>query len=116
MRIGVAQSPGLALEHAEAASSADGCRHARLETESRRTGSAWTRSLVLDSGVSALAVALEFLACLAALTPLVLFSILCLMDRELMSQLLTDPVGRMLVASAITLGFLWVRKIVNTEP
>lgn len=55
---------------------------------------------------------------LLAMMPIVLFSILYVMNREFMSLLFTDPIGRMLVATGITLqllGFLWIRKIVNIE-
>lgn len=55
---------------------------------------------------------------LLAVMPIVLFSILYLMNREFMSLLFTDPIGRLLVATGISLqllGFLWIRKIVNIE-
>lgn len=69
-------------------------------------------------GASGLSVVAEFLNHLAALMPLVLFSALFLMDREFISLLLNEAVGRMGVATSITLqllAFLWIRKAVNLE-
>jgi Flp pilus assembly protein TadB len=54
----------------------------------------------------------------AALMPLVLFSVLFLMDREFISLLLNEAAGRMGVATGITLqllAFLGIRKAVNLE-
>jgi len=50
--------------------------------------------------------------------PLILFSILYMINAQYMSILFTDPVGKVLVGMAITmqfLGFLWIRKIIKIE-
>ena len=50
--------------------------------------------------------------------PIILFSMLYMINAEYMSILFTDPVGKVLVAGAIgmqLLGFLWIRKIIKIE-
>jgi tight adherence protein B len=55
---------------------------------------------------------------LLAALPIVLFSLLYMLNPEYMSILFTDPIGKILVAVAIAMqfsGFLWIRKIINIE-
>lgn len=55
---------------------------------------------------------------LLALLPFFLFGILYSINAEYMRVLFTDPIGKALIAIALTLqiaGFLWIRKIVNIE-
>jgi tight adherence protein B len=50
--------------------------------------------------------------------PLILFSILYMINAQYMSILFTDPVGKILIGMAISmqfLGFLWIRKIIKIE-
>jgi tight adherence protein B len=50
--------------------------------------------------------------------PIILFSILYMINGQYMSILFTDPVGKILVTVAISLqllGFLWIRKIIKIE-
>jgi tight adherence protein B len=50
--------------------------------------------------------------------PLIIFSILYTLNPEYMSILFTDPIGKILVAVAVSmqlLGFLWIRKIIKIE-
>lgn len=50
--------------------------------------------------------------------PILLFSILYMMNAEYMSILFKDPVGRIVTGVAISLqllGFLWIRKVINIE-
>lgn len=50
--------------------------------------------------------------------PILLFSILYMMNPEYMSILFKDPVGRIVTGVAISLqllGFIWIRKIINIE-
>jgi tight adherence protein B len=50
--------------------------------------------------------------------PIILFSILYMINGQYMSILFTDPVGKILVGVAISLqllGFLWIRKIIKIE-
>lgn len=55
---------------------------------------------------------------LLAALPLILFSILYMLNPGYMSILFTDPIGKILVAVAIGMqlvGLLWIRKIINIE-
>jgi tight adherence protein B len=55
---------------------------------------------------------------LLSVLPLIIFSILYMLNPEYMSILFTDPIGKILVMVAITmqlLGFLWIRKIIKIE-
>ena len=55
---------------------------------------------------------------LLAALPLILFSILYMLNPGYMSILFTDPIGKILVAVAIgmqLIGLLWIRKIINIE-
>jgi tight adherence protein B len=55
---------------------------------------------------------------LLSLLPFFLFGILYWINGEYMSVLFTDPIGKMLVAIALTMqliGFFWIRKIVNID-
>ena len=50
--------------------------------------------------------------------PLILFSILYMINAQYMSILFTDPVGKILIGAAVAmqfLGFLWIRKIIKIE-
>jgi tight adherence protein B len=50
--------------------------------------------------------------------PLILFSILYMINAQYMSILFTDPVGKILIGMAVSmqfLGFLWIRKIIKIE-
>jgi tight adherence protein B len=50
--------------------------------------------------------------------PLILFSILYMINAQYMSILFTDPVGKILIGAAVSmqfLGFLWIRKIIKIE-
>jgi tight adherence protein B len=50
--------------------------------------------------------------------PIILFSILYMLNPSYMSILFTDPVGKILVGVGISMqlvGFLWIRKIINIE-
>jgi tight adherence protein B len=50
--------------------------------------------------------------------PLILFSILYMINAQYMSILFTDPVGKTLIGMAVSmqfLGFLWIRKIIKIE-
>jgi tight adherence protein B len=50
--------------------------------------------------------------------PILLFSILYMINGQYMSILFTDPIGRILVGVAISMqliGFLWIRKIIKIE-
>jgi tight adherence protein B len=50
--------------------------------------------------------------------PILLFSMLYMINAEYMSVLFTDPVGKMLIVVAITMqliGFIWIRKIIKIE-
>jgi tight adherence protein B len=50
--------------------------------------------------------------------PIIIFSILYMLNAEYMSILFTDPIGKILVTAAIVmqlLGFLWIRKIIRIE-
>jgi tight adherence protein B len=50
--------------------------------------------------------------------PIILFSILYMINGQYMSILFTDPIGKILVGAAISLqllGFLWIRKIIKIE-
>ena len=50
--------------------------------------------------------------------PIILFLLLYTINREYMSILFTDPVGKILVAVALSMqfiGFLWIRKIIKIE-
>jgi len=50
--------------------------------------------------------------------PIIIFSILYMLNPEYMSILFTDPVGKILIAIALSmqlLGFLWIRKIIKIE-
>ena len=50
--------------------------------------------------------------------PIILFSILYMINGPYMSILFTDPVGKILVGAAVSLqllGFLWIRKIIKIE-
>ena len=55
---------------------------------------------------------------LLAALPLILFSILYMLNPSYMSILFTDPVGKLLILVAVSMqlvGFLWIRKIINIE-
>ena len=55
---------------------------------------------------------------LLAVLPLIIFSILYTLNREYMSILFTDPIGKILVTAAIVMqlmGYLWIRKIIRIE-
>jgi tight adherence protein B len=50
--------------------------------------------------------------------PLILFSILYMLNPDYMSILFTDPIGKILVGVGLSMqlvGFLWIRKIINIE-
>jgi tight adherence protein B len=50
--------------------------------------------------------------------PIIIFSILYTINAKYMSILFTDPVGKILIAVAISMqliGFLWIRKIIRIE-
>lgn len=50
--------------------------------------------------------------------PIIIFSILYMLNPQYMSILFTDPIGKILIIVAITmqlLGFLWIRKIIKIE-
>jgi tight adherence protein B len=50
--------------------------------------------------------------------PIIVFSMLYMINAEYMSILFTDPVGKILVVAAITMqliGFMWIRKIIKIE-
>jgi tight adherence protein B len=50
--------------------------------------------------------------------PIIIFSILYMLNPQYMSILFTDPIGKILITVAITmqlLGFLWIRKIIKIE-
>jgi len=50
--------------------------------------------------------------------PIILFSILYMLNPSYMSILFTDPIGKILVGVGISMqlvGFLWIRKIINIE-
>ena len=50
--------------------------------------------------------------------PIILFSMLYMINAEYMSILFTDPIGKILIVVAITMqliGFLWIRKIIKIE-
>jgi len=50
--------------------------------------------------------------------PIIIFSLLYMLNPEYMSILFTDPIGKILIVAAITmqfLGFLWIRKIIKIE-
>ncbi|HZN97725.1 MAG TPA: type II secretion system F family protein [Gemmatimonadales bacterium] len=50
--------------------------------------------------------------------PIILFSILYMINGQYMSILFTDPIGKMLIGVAISMqfiGFLWIRKIIKIE-
>jgi tight adherence protein B len=50
--------------------------------------------------------------------PIIIFSILYMLNPQYMSILFTDPIGKILIVVAITmqlLGFLWIRKIIKIE-
>jgi tight adherence protein B len=50
--------------------------------------------------------------------PIILFLLLYTINRQYMSILFTDPVGKILVAVALSMqfiGFLWIRKIIKIE-
>jgi tight adherence protein B len=55
---------------------------------------------------------------LLAALPLILFSILYMLNPGYMSILFTDPIGKILVVVALSMqlvGFIWIRKIINIE-
>jgi tight adherence protein B len=55
---------------------------------------------------------------LLAALPLILFSILYMMNPGYMSILFTDPIGKILVGVAVSMqlvGLIWIRKIINIE-
>ena len=55
---------------------------------------------------------------LLAALPLILFSILYMLNPSYMSILFTDPIGKLLILVAVSMqlvGFLWIRKIINIE-
>jgi tight adherence protein B len=55
---------------------------------------------------------------LLAALPIVLFSILYMLNPEYMSILFTDPTGKIVTVVAVCMqlcGFLWIRKIINIE-
>jgi tight adherence protein B len=50
--------------------------------------------------------------------PIILFLLLYMINRQYMSILFTDPIGKILVTVAISMqliGFLWIRKIIKIE-
>jgi tight adherence protein B len=50
--------------------------------------------------------------------PIILFLLLYMINRQYMSILFTDPVGKTLIGMAVSmqfLGFLWIRKIIKIE-
>jgi len=50
--------------------------------------------------------------------PIILFSMLYMINAEYMSILFTDPIGKILIVVAITMqliGFMWIRKIIKIE-
>jgi tight adherence protein B len=50
--------------------------------------------------------------------PIIIFSILYMLNPQYMSILFTDPIGKILIVVAITMqlmGFLWIRKIIKIE-
>ena len=50
--------------------------------------------------------------------PIIVFSMLYMINAEYMSILFTDPIGKILVVVAITMqliGFMWIRKIIKIE-
>jgi len=50
--------------------------------------------------------------------PLIIFLLLYALNRQYMSILFTDPVGKILVGTAISMqliGFIWIRKIIKIE-
>ncbi|HJR17565.1 MAG TPA: type II secretion system F family protein, partial [Gemmatimonadales bacterium] len=50
--------------------------------------------------------------------PIILFSLLYMINAEYMSILFKDPVGQILIVIAISMqliGFLWIRKIIKIE-
>jgi tight adherence protein B len=50
--------------------------------------------------------------------PIIVFSMLYMINAEYMSILFTDPVGKILIVVAITMqliGFMWIRKIIKIE-
>jgi tight adherence protein B len=50
--------------------------------------------------------------------PILLFSMLYMINAEYMSILFTDPIGKTLIVVAITMqliGFIWIRKIIKIE-
>jgi tight adherence protein B len=55
---------------------------------------------------------------LLAALPIILFSVLYMLNPSYMSILFTDPIGKILVLVALSMqlvGFLWIRKIINIE-
>ena len=55
---------------------------------------------------------------LLAALPIILFSVLYMLNPAYMSILFTDPIGRILVIIALSMqfiGFLWIRKIIKIE-
>ena len=55
---------------------------------------------------------------LLAALPLILFSILYMLNPSYMSILFTDPIGKLLILVAVSMqlvGFFWIRKIINIE-
>ena len=55
---------------------------------------------------------------LLSVLPLIIFLILYMLNAEYMSILFTDPIGKILIAVAISMqlmGFLWIRKIIKIE-
>jgi tight adherence protein B len=55
---------------------------------------------------------------LLAALPIILFSILYMLNPGYMSILFTDPIGKILIGVAVSMqliGFLWIRKIINIE-
>jgi tight adherence protein B len=55
---------------------------------------------------------------LLAALPLILFSILYMLNPGYMSILFTDPIGKLLIVVALSMqlvGFVWIRKIINIE-
>jgi tight adherence protein B len=55
---------------------------------------------------------------LLAALPLILFSILYMLNPAYMSILFTDPIGKILIVVALSMqlvGFVWIRKIINIE-
>jgi tight adherence protein B len=50
--------------------------------------------------------------------PIILFSLLYMINAAYMSILFTDPIGQILIVVAISMqliGFLWIRKIIKIE-